>query len=460
MGILQMDAIALIDANNFYVSCERAFDASLVGKPTVVLSNNDGCIIARSDEAKALGLQMGTPIFKVRDIIALNEVEVYSSNYELYGDLSARLMDVLREFSPAVETYSIDEAFIGLQPTRRQSLCDIGREIRERVRRYVGIPVSVGIAETKTLAKVAAFHAKRSKKAQGVLDLTFSPHQEAALQRMPVSEVWGIGSRYSEFLRAHQIETALDLKRAKDEWIRQHLTVVGLRTVQELRGLPCLPLELCPATRKSVTVSRSFGETVYTLPELRAAVAFYVTRAGEKLRRDELAASAITVFIEESRFAQAKPFSASITLELAPMTDATPELLHIALKGLDSIFRQGFGYKRAGVLLSGLSPSQNLTRRLWDDDQSERMKELMKAVDALNEKFGRDTVRYGLFSKDGRWRTRFGLRSPRYTTRWAEILKVGTITKDVDQVKTVEYAAAQFDQKKMQHRPPQSHQLP
>lgn len=419
------DAIALIDANNFYCSCERVFAARLHGRPVIVLSNNDGCIIARSEEAKALGLKMGTPVFEVRELIERHGVEVFSSNYELYGDISARLMEVLHDFSPEVEHYSIDEAFLRLEETRSSTLDALGREIRARVRRLTGIPVSIGIAETKTLAKIASYHAKRSKKARGVLDLTRSAYQERALGLTPVEEVWGIGPRYGELLRGSGIMTALALRDAADSWVRQHLTVVGLRTVHELRGIACLDLEIVPAARKSVTVSRSFGTEVESLSELRAAVAFYVSRAAEKLRREGLAAGMITVFIETNRFKEERPYVGSLTLQLAPMTDATPEICAVAMRGLEAIFRAGHRYKKAGVMLEDLAPAATLTRRLWGDEEHERMRALMRTVDHLNARFGRDVLRWGLFVNQGTWRTRFGKRSPRYTTRWREILNIG-----------------------------------
>ena len=417
--------IALIDANNFYVSCERVFSARLRGKPVVVLSNNDGNIIARSEEAKALGIKMGEPVFKIRDLIRRHKVEVFSSNYELYGDLSARIMEVLHEYSPDVEHYSIDEAFMLLEATRHLSLETIGREIRKRVKKLTGIPVSIGIAETKTLSKIAAYQAKRSKKAFGVLDLTRSPHQERALRLTPVDEVWGIGPRYADLLQRSGIETALALRDAQDSWVRQHLTVVGLRTVHELRGIQCLTLDVIPATRKTVTVSRSFGAEVETLIDLRAAVAFYVGRAAEKLRQDGLAAGVITVFIETNRFKDDRPYVGSTTLQLAPMTDATPEILAVAMRGLEIVFRPGRKYKKAGVMLGELVPADTLTRRLWGEEEHERMRALMKIVDQINAKFGHDVIRWGLFNSQGTWKTRFGRRSPRYTTRWAEILGVG-----------------------------------
>lgn len=419
-----MDAIAIIDANNFYASCERVFDPTIAHKPVVVLSNNDGCIIARSNEAKHLGLKMGAPIFKVQDVIAAHDVAVFSSNYPLYGDLSARMMGVLQDFSDQVECYSIDEAFLQLQATRSQSLDTQGRAIRERVYRYLGIPVSVGIAETKTLSKVAAFHAKRSQKAGGVLDLTQSKHQEYALSVTPVGEVWGIGPRYNEFLQQHDIFTALELRDAPDDWVRQHLTVVGLRTVQELRGTACWPLEVVTPAKKLITVSRSFGAPVTDWTELRAAMAFYCARAGEKLRRQGLAAGALTVFLETNRFSAEKPYSGAKSWELSPKTDATPEIQQEALRALQVIYVRGLRYKRAGITLSDLTPVASLSRRLWEAEQYERTQVLMQVVDGLNRKYGRDAVRYGLFPTTGNWRTRFGKRSPRYTTHWEELLTV------------------------------------
>jgi len=425
------EAIALIDANNFYASCERVFDPTITHKPVVVLSNNDGCIIARSAEAKALGIEMGTPIFKVSDIIEDNEVEVFSSNYALYGDMSGRIMEVLNDFSPEVEAYSIDEAFIGLSTGRTSSLDATGRAIKEKIHRYLGIPVSVGIAETKTLAKIAAFHAKRSEKTKGVLDLTFSRHQEYALAKTPVAEVWGIGRRYSEFLYQHDIFTALEFRDAKDDFIRNNLTIVGLRTAHELRGIPCFPLELTTPAKKLITVSRSFGESVTSIGELQAAVAFYCARAGEKLRLQGLSAGALTIFIETNRFSADRPYNGAKTLSLSPKTDATPEIQREALRGLEMIFLPELRYKRAGVTLSDLSPSRNETRRLWGTEEYERLQVLMSVIDRLNRKFGRDCVRYGVFPEQGKWKTRFNKRSPRYTTKWDEILVIGALGQDV-----------------------------
>jgi DNA polymerase V len=416
--------IALVDCNSFYCSCERVFDPTLVGRPVVVLSNNDGNIIARTSEAKALGIAMGAPAFQIRDLIERHGVIVRSSNYELYGDMSARVMDCLSDFTDELETYSIDEAFLRVYVGAKGSFADLGQEIRGRVLKHTGIPVSVGMAETKTLAKVANYHAKRSEKAAGVLSLVRPTYKDLALARLPVDEVWGVGPRYTEMLRRHGIETALDLRDAPDDWVRERMTVVGLRTVTELRGTPCIPLEVTPPNKKLITVSRSFGAATASLDELRAAIAFYTARAAEKLRRQKLAAGAITVFIETDRFKPGPQYSNSVTLNVAPKSDNTWELRELAFSGLARIYKPEYDYRRAGVTLGGLELADLVAKRLWEDEWYERQRRLMAAVDRLNGKYGRDTVRCGLFHTEGLWRTRFAKRSPRYTTRWSEICQV------------------------------------
>ncbi|HMX27730.1 MAG TPA: Y-family DNA polymerase, partial [Blastocatellia bacterium] len=291
-------AVAIVDCNNFYASCERVFDARLIDRPVVVLSNNDGNIVARSNEVKALGIENGAPLFQSLPLLEAHDAAILSSNYALYGDMSHRVMTVLGDFTDEMEAYSIDEAFLRLHINPRESFAELGREIRRRVLKHTGIPVSVGIAETKTLAKIANHHAKRSAKTNGVLDLVRSPYQELALSRVPVASVWGVGSRYAQMLELNGIKSALDLRNAPEGWVRDKMTVVGLRLVQELRGVPCLPLEITPPAKKLLTVSRSFGGATDSSEELRAAIVFYVSRVAEKLRRQKLAAGSITVFIE------------------------------------------------------------------------------------------------------------------------------------------------------------------
>jgi DNA polymerase V len=417
-------AVAIADANEFYVSCERVFDAGLRGRPVVVLSNNDGCIISRSREARELNLTVGVPLFKVRDIVEAHGVAVFSSNYPLYGDFSLRLAEAFSEFTPEVEIYSIDEAFLGLEAGPGQSFRDYGLEIRAKVYRWIGIPCSLGISTTKTLSKVAQRHAKKQTEAQGVLDLTDPSDQTAVLEETPVEEVWGVGPAYSKVLKDAGITTARKLRDADRRWIRQRLTVVGARIVEELRGVSCLPLEKCPQARKSVTCSRSFGVLVESLEELREAVAVYTTKAAERLRRSRLAAGVVTVFLSTSRFGADPQYSNSATFELAYSTDSTEELLGWALKGLGRIYRPGYRYKKAGVMLNGLSPADGLTMRLFGDERFEKSRRLMKAVDEINLRFGRDAIRFGAARPGGRWETRFLRRSRRYTTCLDEVLRV------------------------------------
>lgn len=270
-------AIALVDANSFYVSCERVFNAKLLKRPVVVLSNNDGCIIARSDEAKELGLKMGAPLFKNQQLVEAYDVAVYSSNYALYGDMSQRVMEALQEFTPEIEVYSIDEAFMGLTAENDKSFLDCGREIKRKVYQWTGIPLSIGISQTKTLAKVAQRFTKKNKETQGVLDLTDPVDQTNVLEETAIDEVWGIGRAYSKLLKEAGITTARRLRDADRRWIRQRITVVGARIVEELRGLRCLTLEQCPQQKKSLTCSRSFGLLVTSLDDLREAVALYTS---------------------------------------------------------------------------------------------------------------------------------------------------------------------------------------
>src|SRR4029434_9630627 len=291
---------ALLDCNNFYVSCERLFQPALLGKPVVVLSNNDGCVIARSDEAKALGIPMGLPAFKLADLVKAHPIEVYSSNYTLYGDLSARVMTTLTQWTPDVEVYSIDEAFLKFATLPPAALTVYGQSMRATIQQWTGIPVSIGIAPTKTLAKLANRLAKRSP--QGVVTLTASSEIEATLACTRVEDIWGIGPGYTRRLKLYDIRTAMQLRDANDRWIRQQLGVVGQRTVWELRGISCLPLELCPPPKQSLMVSRSFGRPITSLTEMREAVATYTTRAAEKLRRHDVAAGVVTVFLMTNRF--------------------------------------------------------------------------------------------------------------------------------------------------------------
>jgi DNA polymerase V len=415
-------AIGLIDANNFYASVERAFDPSLNDRPLVVLSNNDGCVVARSPEAKLMGIQMGQPIFQARHLLERRNGVALSSNYGLYDDMSWRFQTALEDFTPDLEHYSIDEVFVKMPLSSWKTLAKAGREMRDQVKALTGIPVSVGFGETKTLAKIATEIAKKSAKADGVLDLTASPYQEEALSRVAVGDVWGVGPRHSETLRRHGIKTALELRNAEDGWVRKRMTVVGLRTVRELRGIQCIPFEPTPKVKQQLCVSRSFGTATGDLQDLRAAVAFFTGRVAEKLREHRLLAGEMTVFVATDRFKDAPQYSNSARLSVAPKSDSTLELLPLAIRGLNQVYRDGAEIRKAGVLLDDLELADKAPRRLWDGALYELHKRLMSAVDSLNATFGKDTVRCGLFPSSGAWRTRFERRSPSYTRDWRELM--------------------------------------
>jgi DNA polymerase V len=347
---------------------------------------------------------MGQPLFQIRHLVERHGVAVYSSNYELYGDMSARVMAALQQFTPDVEVYSFDEAFLLLGGCRYGSprvLGDLGREIREKVRRDTGVPVTIGIAETKTLAKLANHLAKNSRKAGGVLDLVGSPYKDVALARTPVEEVWGVGPAYSRLLKQRGVQTALRLRDVDTRWACQAMTVVSARVVMELRGVNCLPLEGCPPSKKSITCSRTFGKGTPLLSELREAVALYTTQVAEKLRRGRLAAGVITVFVHTDRFAEGPQYYNAGTHTLAYPTDSTQELLHCALDALERIFKEGFNYRKAGVILNSLSPTDQLTLRMFGDEKAERFRQVMVSVDQINRRWGKDTIRFATANPEG-----------------------------------------------------------
>jgi DNA polymerase V len=416
-----MALFALVDCNNFYASCERVFDPKLDGKPVVVLSNNDGIVVARSNEAKALGIGMGVPEFQIRRLIRAHDVQVFSSNYTLYGDMSQRVMDTLAQFTPNVEVYSIDEAFLSLSGFATRNLTDYGRTIRTTVKRWTGLPVSIGIAETKTLAKVAAHFAKRSKDAAGVFDLMACPDRSVLLAGLPVEKVWGVGPNHARLLKQHGISTALDLREADEQWIGKRMGVVGRRLVLELRGVSCLPLEECPAPKQGITVSRSFGHPVTTLAEMRQAVATYTARAAEKLREEGLAVTVLTVFLTTNTFKDEPQYSNAATIKLPVATDSTSVLLRYALPGMERIFREGYHYKKAGVMLTALVPASQVQGDLFDQQDRERSSKLMRALDRLNDHMGTGTLRFAAEGITKRWQARFERRSPSYTTNWRDL---------------------------------------
>ncbi|MBW3625200.1 MAG: Y-family DNA polymerase [Armatimonadetes bacterium] len=418
-------AFALVDCNNFYVSCERVFNAKLAGRPVVVLSNNDGCVVARSEEAKALGIEMGDPFFQREAFFREHAVTVYSSNYALYADMSQRVMQTLAPFTPEMEVYSIDESFLSLDHFPPPERTAHARTIRATVRRWTGIPVSIGIGPTKTLAKLANAVAKKTPVLDGVLDLIAHPDPDGLLETLDVEKVWGIGPERAALLRNHGIENVLQLKNADEAWVKKRLTVMGLRTVLELRGTSCIPMELAPPAKKSITCSRSFGRAVATLEELKVAVALYTSRAAEKARREGVAVMQLQVFIHTSRHRKTLRYANYATARLPMATSYTPELVETAHALLERIFRPGYPYSKAGVIFTQVVPEAGAQLSLFaTPEEMEKRKAVMRVVDDLNRKRGKGRIQLASAGTKREWSMRQEKRSPRFTTRWNEILVV------------------------------------
>ncbi len=415
---------ALVDCNNFYASCERVFNPGLEHKPVVVLSNNDGCIISRSNEAKALGLKMGQPIFQCGELVAKEGVYVFSSNYSLYGDLSRRVMETLASFTPDMEVYSIDEAFLSLEGTAGD-LTAFGRTIRKTVKKWVGIPVSIGIGPSKTLAKAAAKAAKKAQNCAGVFDIT--GREEEVLSTIEVDDVWGVGRQYAKFLRRHGILTALDLRNAPDEWVKRHMTVMGLRTALELRGTSCIPLDEAEPPKKAILCSRSFGKRVYRIQELEEAAAAYVSRAAEKLRHQGSAASCIQVILMEFPFNDGHPKTRICSAAIPVATAHTPDLIRYAKALLRRIYHKGPAYRKVGVMLSGIVQRGQVQLNLFcQGREGEKELGLMKTVDTINRRWGRGTMAFAASGFERPWWMRQTRKSPQFTTSWKDLPRVTT----------------------------------
>lgn len=411
---------ALVDCNNFYVSCERVFNPKLLNRPVVVLSNNDGCVIARSNEAKAIGIPMGAPYFQFRDQLQRHRAAVLSSNYTLYGDMSHRVVQTLLQFALDLEVYSIDEAFLLIENIHPESLA---RQIRETVRQWTGIPVSVGIAPTKTLAKIANRLAKKNDTLNGVFQLPASEAElEVLLDHVGVEDVWGIGFRHAARLSSKGILTAKDLRHADDQWIKKEMSVVGLRTVWELRGVSCLSLDEAPPAKQSITSSQAFGRPLETFEEMRCAVSSFVARAAEKMRAQGSLATYLSLFVEQA------PFRSGYTqtkLLLPEPTDYTPTLTSYALEGLKTLFLKGIAYRKAGVILSGLVSKDWVQQDLYTSTRaSTQQQKLMQTTDALNKRFGKKTAFFASEGVDRSWKMKQEKKTPAYTTNWNELLTI------------------------------------
>ena len=396
--------IALIDCNSFYVSCERLFNPKIRKLPVVVLSNNDGCIISRSNEAKALGIKMGEPYFKARNIIIKNNVQVFSSNYSLYGDISRRVMRTLKRFNSKIEVYSIDEAFLDLSNFSDKEVKDVGKEIRNTVLQWTGIPTSIGIAETKTLSKVANHIAKKQK--SGVVSLVNIKDLDPILEKVEVRDIWGVGKQLSKFYIKNGIYNAKQLKNASNTWIKKTKNVLSSRTAMELRGVPCIEIETKQTKRKSCCVSRSFGKKVEKLRELKESVTSYCLNAAEKIRSESLVCKSITVFIRTSPFQNKGIFySNSKTIDFPIATNNSIEIVKNALEGLNLIYKDGFKYQKAGIILSGLSDSEK-GNSLFKSKKDERIKNLMQSIDNTNYRYGRSTISLASAGINKKWSMR------------------------------------------------------
>ena len=415
----------IIDCNNFYASCERVFNPKLENKAVVILSNNDGCIIARSNEAKALGIPMGAPVFKFAEALIANKVHVFSSNYALYGDMSERVMTTIASFVKDIEIYSIDECFVDFTGYQYLKLPEFARELKTNVKKHTGIPISIGIAPTKTLAKVANRVSKKSLELNGVCILDNTIKIENILKTFPVEDVWGIGKKYANLLKNNKINTAYELTQANNNWIKQHLKTVGLRTVEELRGIKCNDLELESVDKKGVCTSRSFGKPLTDIATVAEALANYASVCSEKIRNQKSAANSITVFLHTNRFKTSDQHYFKIkSIELTQATNNTPKIIEQAQELLKTIWKQGYNYSKCGIILSNLVCENNVQQSLFDVGDTENDKIKMNLLDTINKRCGKNTLRFASQGYKHEWKAKQNNLSKKYTTDWKEILKI------------------------------------
>lgn len=415
---------ALVDCNNFYASCERLFNPSLAKRPIVVLSNNDGCVIARSDEAKAIGIVMGSPVFMMGEVIKKNGVAVFSSNYTLYGDLSDRVMQTINAYVPAMEIYSIDEAFLNMSGMCNQDLFALGETIRRKVKKDIGIPVSVGIAPTKTLAKMANRYAKKYNKPAGVFWAQNDGLVHEMLAKTGVQDVWGIGHQYSLFLQKHGFKTALDLANAPEEWVRKNMSVVGQRLLNELKGIPCLQNLYKARPKKNICTSRSFGKLLTEKDEIKVAIANYAALCASKLRQQKTCCKKLEVFIQTNPHKIShKQYFMSIVINLETASNNAGEIIKYAMKGFDIIFKDGYRYLKCGVIVMDLVPEDVFQGSLFAPSNT-KAKSVMDTMDNLNKGLGAELVRTASQGFERRYKLKAEFLSPCYTTNIEQILKV------------------------------------
>lgn len=417
-------SIALIDVNNFYVSCERVFNPKLVGKPVVVLSNNDGCAVARSNEVKALGVAMGAPWFKLKDLAKQHGIIGLSSNYALYADMSNRVMSILREYSPDQEVYSIDESFLDLTGFQSRDLVQYGQHMRKRILKWTGLPVCVGIGSTKTLSKLANHCAKKRPVFNSVCNFNsmLPAELDDLLSQVEVGEVWGVGRKLAPKLQALGLNTVLDLKRANPERLRQQFSVVMEKTTRELNGTVCIELEEISPAKKQIISSRSFSYAVRDYNSLSESITLYMSRAAEKLRRQHSFAGSVHVYIRTSPFKPDDPFySNAMTVPMPSPTDDTRRLVNVALWALKQIYKPNYNYAKAGVMLSEIGSIEGVQTDLFSTQPSPKSSALMAAMDCINRKMGKESIKLASEGFKRPWKMKQGSKSNSYTTRWSEI---------------------------------------
>jgi len=415
---------ALVDCNNFYVSCERVFNPSLNNKPVVVLSNNDGCVVSRSNEAKALNIPMGAVAFKYQEIFNKYDVKVFSSNYTLYGDMSSRVMSILSTYSPNIEVYSIDEAFLDLSGFENYNLEQYGRDIHNKVTKYTGIPICVGIAPTKALSKLANKIAKKyPNKTNGVYVIDTIEKRINALKWLKIADVWGIGNQHTNRLEAINVKTAYDFTQLNDDWVRRNMSVVGLRLKKELEGISMLDLEEVKK-KKSIATTRSFEKCYYDLNNIQERVSSFAVNCAEKLRFEKSCCNLIMVFIHTNEFdKKAKQYSRSIVVKTDYPTNSSIDIVKYAVEGLKQIYVKGYEYKKAGVVVMGISPESDIQLNLFCSENPNH-KALMNTVDKINNSLGQKKVKLASQDLDRTWKMKQEKLSPRYTTVLKDVIKV------------------------------------
>ena len=412
---------ALVDCNNFYASCERVFRPSLKSKPVVVLSNNDGCVIARSNESKQLGIKMGEPAFKIKSIIEKNKIHVFSTNFALYGDMSQRVMSTLSNIMSFIEIYSIDEAFLDLREFNKKDITSICFKIKNKVFKNTGIPVSIGVGRTKTLSKIANHIAKKNK---GVFILN-KKNEDDILNHFLIENIWGVGRKLSLFLNSKNIKTAKKLKYSNLAWARSNMTIVGEKMIKELRGEECFTLSYSYPDKKSICTSRTFGEMVSAFEDLASSIAMYTTRCAEKLRFQKSCAHYAYVFIQTNLHRKdLKQYTQSKIVKFCVATSDTSEILTSVLSVLKDIYKAGYKYKKAGVILGGIIKKNEVQGDLFDNTNRSKNDRIINTVDIINRKMGQDIIRYAALGYRKKWKLKQGKLSPSYTTKWKDVLRI------------------------------------